>query len=175
MQENLIVTPENAKAFEKSMDMLDKSISELRRVAFNMIPEVILKLGLDTAVKDFCESAAQHGAIQFSYLSTGLEENPLPPNVAGAVYLIVEELVENVLKHASANTAAVRLIRKNDLLDISVEDDGKGFDIRILQPGEGMGYLNIRNSLNFMNGIIDIQTSPGNGTSVKIEISTIST
>ena len=74
MKQNLIISPENAAAFEKSMDMLDKSIAELRRVAHNMMPETLMKFGLDTALKDFCSSVDQSGAVKLTYQSFGLED-----------------------------------------------------------------------------------------------------
>jgi signal transduction histidine kinase len=173
MKERLIITPENAAAFEKGMDMLDKSISELRRVAHNLMPEALTRFGLDTALKDFCNSVAQSGALDLNYQSFGLSEATLPDVVSSAVYRIVQELVNNILKHADATTALVQLIRNNDTLSIAVEDNGKGFDTSILNNNNGMGYLNLKNRVAYLRGTIDIQTSPGKGTSVYIEISTL--
>jgi signal transduction histidine kinase len=67
MKGNLIMTPDNHQAFERSMDMLDSSIKEMRRVAHNMMPEALVKFGLDTALKDFCNDINQSGALQVSY------------------------------------------------------------------------------------------------------------
>ena len=173
MKERLIITPENAAAFEKGMDMLDKSISELRRVAHNLMPEALTRFGLDTALKDFCNSVAQSGALDLNYQSFGLSEATLPDVVSSAVYRIVQELVNNILKHADATTALVQLIRNNDTLSIAVEDNGKGFDTSILNNNNGMGYLNLKNRVAYLRGTIDIQTSPGKGTSIYIEISTL--
>ena len=73
MKGNLVMTPENHQAFERSMDMLDSSIREMRRVAHNMMPEALVKFGLDTALKDFCNDINQSGALQINYQSIGLE------------------------------------------------------------------------------------------------------
>ncbi len=173
MKENLIITPENAAAFEKSMAMLDSSINELRRVAHNMMPEALTKFGLDTALKDFCNSVNQSGAIQLTYQSFGIDESTIPEVASAGVYRIIQELVNNILKHADATTALVQIIRNNNNLSITVEDNGKGFDKSILQNNQGMGYLNLKNRVAYMNGSIDIQTSSGKGTSVNIEISTV--
>jgi two-component system NarL family sensor kinase len=173
MKENLIITQENAEAFEKSMGMLDRSITELRRVAHNMMPEALMKFGLDTALKDFCNSVDQSGAVQLTYQSFEMEEASIPVITSSAVYRIIQELVNNILKHADATTALVQLIRKDSTLSITVEDNGKGFDADILQNVGGIGYLNLRNRVAYLNGTIDIQTAPGKGTSVNIEITTI--
>jgi two-component system NarL family sensor kinase len=173
MKENLIITQENAEAFDKSMGMLDRSITELRRVAHNMMPEALMKFGLDTALKDFCSSIDQSGAVQLTYQSFEMQEASIPATVSSAVYRIIQELVNNILKHSDATTALVQLIRKDNTLSITVEDNGKGFDTGILPNITGIGYLNLRNRVAYLNGTIDIQTAPGRGTSVNIEIANI--
>jgi signal transduction histidine kinase len=170
MKESLVITGIDGEAFERSMSMLDKSISELRRVAHNMMPESLMKFGLDTALRDFCQSIDQSGAIRLDYLSFEVQETSIPDAAAAAVYRIVQELVNNILKHAEARTALVQLIRKENTLSITVEDDGKGFDVQTLESSTGIGYLNLRNRVAYLNGTIDIKTEPGGGTSVNIEI-----
>jgi two-component system NarL family sensor kinase len=173
MKENLIITPEAAAAFERGMGMLDRSIHELRRVAHNMMPEALMKFGLDTALRDFCDSIDQSGAVSLTYSSYNVNEASIPGTQAVAIYRIVQELVNNILKHAEAKTALVQLIRKDEALSIAVEDDGKGFDPAILKESEGIGYLNLKNRVAWLNGTIDIQSVPGKGTSVNIELPNI--
>lgn len=173
MKENLIISPEAAAAFERGMGMLDKSIHELRRVAHNMMPEALMKFGLDSALRDFCQGIDQSGAINLRYLSYNIDESTIPEARAAAIYRIVQELGNNILKHAEARTALVQLIRKGNALSIAVEDDGKGFDTATLTDSEGIGYLNLRNRVAWLNGTIDIQSEAGKGTSVNIEIPNI--
>jgi two-component system, NarL family, sensor kinase len=173
MKDNLIITPENADAFERGMNMLDMSINELRRVAHNMMPEALVKLGLDSALRDFFNSMDGNGSVKMTYQSYDMDESSILKSTAAAVYRIIQELVNNILKHAGATTALIQLIRKNDTLSITVEDNGKGFDPAILQHNEGMGYLNLRNRVTWLNGTIDIETALGSGTSVHIWISKI--
>lgn len=68
----------------------------------------------------------------------------------------------------------MQLIRKNDTLSITIEDNGKGFVTGILKNNQSMGYLNLQNRVAYLNGTIDIQTEAGKGTSISIEISKIS-
>jgi len=170
MKQNLIISPENAAAFEKSMDMLDKSIAELRRVAHNMMPEALMKFGLDTALKDFCSSVDQTGAVQLTYQSFGLNETTVPEVASAAVYRIVQELVNNILKHAEATAAMVQLIAKDGKLSITVEDNGRGFARKVLENSAGIGYTSLQNRVTYLKGTIDLQTSPGKGTAVHIEL-----
>jgi two-component system NarL family sensor kinase len=171
MKETLLITPPTALAFDRSMGMLDQSITELRRIAHNMMPEALVKLGLDSALRDFCHSVDQSGALHLTYQSFEIEESSISSLTAGAVYRIIQELVNNILKHAHATTALVQLVRKGDTLSVTVEDNGRGFLASILETSDGTGYLNLRNRVEYLNGTIDIQTAPDKGTSVNIEIS----
>ncbi|MCP9750954.1 sensor histidine kinase [Ferruginibacter sp. HRS2-29] len=170
MKGNLVMTPGNAQAFERSIDMLDSSIKEMRRVAHNMMPEALVKFGLDTALKDFCNDINQSGALKVNYQSIGLEENTTDELVAVSIYRIVQELVNNAIRHAAATTALVQVTRTNDIISITVEDDGKGFDSNLVKQAKGIGWTNIRNRVEFLKGKIDVQSQPGQGTSVLIEI-----
>lgn len=166
---------EGQVAYERGMCMLDRSITELRSIAHNMMPEALVRFGLDSALKDFCDSVDQSGAIHLTYQSFEIRESSIPPLTAGAIYRIIQELVNNILKHAGATTALVQLIRKEDALSITVEDNGRGFMPEILKTSDGTGYQNLKNRVAYLNGTIDVQTGPGKGTSVNIEISNLAT
>ena len=99
-------------AFERSIDMLDSSINEMRRVAHNMMPESLVSWGLDTALKDFCNEINRSGALEISYQSIGLENAVTKPTVAITVYRIVQELINNMLKHAAAKSAIVQITKR---------------------------------------------------------------
>ncbi len=169
MKGNLIMTPENAQAFERSMDMLDSSIREMRRVAHNMMPEALVKFGLDTALKDFCFDINQSGALQVTYQSFGLGKESIDPGISITIYRIVQELLNNTLKHAGASTAIVQVTRSDSQLSITVEDDGKGFDTSILTQSKGIGWTNIQNRVDLLKGKLDVQSQPGKGTSVMLD------
>lgn len=169
MKGNLIMTPENAQAFERSMDMLDSSIKEMRRVAHNLMPEALVKFGLDTALKDFCNDINQSGALKVSYQSIGLEQAAIDQTTAISVYRIVQELINNVLKHAAANTAIVQVSKTDNSISITVEDDGKGFDPSQIQKATGIGWNNIKHRVDLLKGKLDVNSQPGQGTSVLIE------
>jgi signal transduction histidine kinase len=85
------------------------------------------------------------------------------------VYRIVQELINNTLKHAAAKTAIVQLTKIENQLSVTVEDDGKGFDASIIKGAGGMGWANIQNRVEFLKGKLDVDSFPGKGTSVQIE------
>lgn len=170
MKGNLIMTQENALAFERSMDMLNSSIKEMRRVAHNMMPEALIKFGLDTALKDFCNDINLTGVLRISYLSINVENIMIDQTTAITVYRIVQELINNTIKHAGAANAIVQLTKSNDILSVTVEDDGKGFDKNLLNAAKGIGWSNIQNRVDFLKASLDVKTENGKGTSVLIEL-----
>lgn len=167
---NLIMTSDNAVAFERSLDMLDTSIGEMRRIAHNMLPEALITFGLDNALNGFCLDISNSKAITVHYQSVGMEAFQLEQSKAITVYRIVQELLSNILKHAGAQRVIVQLIKTKEHLDITVEDDGAGFNLENIQNSRGIGWRNIQNRVELLNGKVDIDTAPGRGTSVQIQI-----
>jgi len=171
MKGNLIMTPDNHQAFERSMDMLDSSIKEMRRVAHNMMPEVLVNFGLNVALKDFCNDINRSGALQVSYQSIGIENAVIEQTTAITIYRIVQELINNTMKHAAAKSAIVQVSKANDgIISITVEDDGKGFDPAIIQEVKGIGWNNIHSRVRYLKGKVDVRSEAGKGTSVLIEL-----
>lgn len=170
MKGRMVMTPENNLCFERSMDMLDGSIKEMRRVAHNMMPEALVKFGLDTALKDFCTDINNFGALQVTYQSIGLQNLLLEQITAITIYRIVQELINNTMKHAAAKNALVQVTESGGNLSVTVEDDGKGFDPLSLQQARGIGWINIKNRVEFLKGTFDVKSQKEKGTSVLIEI-----
>lgn len=172
MKENLILTPENAQAFGRSIDMLDSSINEMRRVAHNMMPEMLVNYGLDVALREFCSEIDRSGVVHMTYQSIGMDNAVMEQTAALTVYRVAQELVNNAIKHAGAQHVLVQVhaSEAENLLSVTVEDDGKGFNADLLRTGEGMGWSNIRNRVDFLKGKIDVHSAPGKGTSVLMEI-----
>ena len=167
MKSNVILNAENALMFERSLDMLDHSISELRRVAHNMMPEVLIKFGLTEALKSYCDALIQAQILTINYQIIGLEER-LPSNVEIILYRIVQELLNNTVKHAKATHVLLQLAQHEKELNITLEDNGVGFDMNEVSKHTGSGLENIRSRVEYLKGKLDIQSSAGKGTSVLI-------
>lgn len=168
MKGNLILTEEHGRIFNNALIKLDESISEMRRVAHNMMPEALMKLGLQHALQDYCESLSQSQPFTIETAFYGLE-NRLEPSVEIVVYRIVQELVNNAVKHSGATTILAQVMSQDNLITITVEDNGKGFEQSKLEELRTAGMQNIQSRVNYLRGTIDIQSSPGKGTSVHIE------
>lgn len=172
MKGNLIMTPDNAQAFERSIDMLDSSIREMRRVAHNMMPEVLVKYGLNVALQEFCSEIKKSGALHIDYQFLGAEKAVIDQTISVTIYRIIQELVNNTVKHANAENLLVQayVSEEEQLLTVTVEDDGKGFDKKLLTEAQGIGWTNILNRVDFLKGKIDVHSEQGRGTSVLIEV-----
>jgi signal transduction histidine kinase len=168
IRENLVVTPDNIAIYERSLDMIDSSIRELRRVAHNMMPEMLMRFGLDEALRDYCQSVSNTKLVTVKYQSFGFESR-LDSQAEIIVYRIVQELLNNILKHAAATEVLVQLVREDSRLNVLVEDNGRGFDTGLLADNKGAGWTNIRSRVEYLKGKIDVHSEPGKGTSVTIE------
>ena len=168
MKDNLIITPDNMTVFERSLDMLDTSIKELRRVAHNMMPELLTKFGLDEALKEYCNTINTTNLLSVKYQSVGMDAR-IEKSSEIIIYRIVQELLNNIMKHAAATETIVQLIKEEDRLSIIVEDNGKGFDTLILKTNKGAGLTSIQSRVDYLKGQLEIHSEQGKGTLVNIE------
>lgn len=163
MKGNLTIPEEHVNSFNSAIELLDGSIRELRRVAHNLMPESLLKYGLNTALEDFCRHAEN-----VSYHYYGSEER-ISEKMEVAVYRIVNELVNNSLKHSGADQINVQLIIDDKRINLVVEDNGKGFNVSDAENEGGNGLKNVRSRVASMEGTMGIISSPGKGTEVNVE------
>ncbi len=168
MKDNLIVTPDNMAVFERSLDMLDSSIMELRRVAHNMMPEMLIRFGLDEALKEYCNTINTTKLLTVKYQSVGMDRS-LDKSTEIIIYRIVQELINNTMKHAAATESFVQLIKDDNRLNLVVEDNGKGFDMALVKEKRGAGLASIQSRVDYLKGQLDINSAPGKGTLINIE------
>jgi signal transduction histidine kinase len=168
MKDNLIITPDNMTVFERSLDLIDTSIKELRRVAQNMMPEMLTKFGLDEAMKEYCNTINNTKLLNVKYQSIGMETR-IEKSSEIIIYRIIQELLNNIMKHAVATEALVQLIKEENRFNIIVEDNGKGFDMALLKNNKGAGIANIQSRVDYLKGKLDLHSEAGKGTLVNIE------
>ncbi len=163
MKGNVTIPEEYVGVFNSALEMLDGSIKELRRVAHNLMPESLLKYGLNPAITDFC-----NGLEKISYHFYGAERR-LDEKLEITIYRIVHELVNNALKHANANQINVQLIIETDRVSVVVQDDGTGFDPKTVTPFKSSGLKNIESRVASFGGQMDLYSAPNKGTEVTVE------
>jgi len=142
----------------------------MRREANNMMQEAMVKRGMDKEMRELCEEINQSGSLQVSYQSIGLKDIPLEQTIAINIYRIIQELINNTMKHAGAKTAIVQVTHTDRQIAITVEDDGRGFETTLLTRSSGLGWGNIRSRVDFLKGKLDVKSDQKHGTSVHIDI-----
>ena len=145
-----------------TIDLVDRSIGELRRVAHHMMPESLMRYGLKVSLEDFCHAVP--GA-RFRYFG---ESRRLDSQLEVLIYRCAYELINNAVKHAGAPMIQVQLVVDNGLVSLTVQDNGTGFDPRKAFPGAGLA--NIQTRVSACNGKLTILSEPGKGTEITIEI-----
>ncbi|RZL47786.1 MAG: tetratricopeptide repeat protein [Pedobacter sp.] len=154
--------------FDKTLDLVDESCKEVRSIAHQMAPNVLLKSGLATAIRDFI-SKIDARKLKINLETVGLNER-LDQNVETVLYRVIQETVNNVIKHAEANSLDIQLTKDEDGINAMIEDNGKGFDASQLEKFEGIGLKNIRSRVEYLKGNVDFSSTPGAGTLVAIHI-----
>ena len=151
----------------QSIRHLDSSIGELRRVARNLMPEALLAFGLPQALQDLCASTQQASGVAVQLHLHGLETR-LPQTFEVELYRLVQELLNNTLKHAQARQVLVQLMRHGPTLHLVVEDDGRGFDPAV--AGTGVGLRSVQARAHYLGGTLEVQSAPGQGASFSLEL-----
>ncbi len=170
MKENAVITHENISAFNHAISLLDTSITELRRIAHNLMPETLNHYGLKTAVEDFCTQFAPSGPPEIGLQFFG-ENIRYTKELELTIYRIIQELVNNALKHAGATKINVEVISEPKRLFARVTDNGKGFEVSGKNTErKGKGLENLRDRVVAMNGTFDVWSKPGQGTEISAEI-----
>ncbi|MCE7863223.1 MAG: hypothetical protein DYG99_06750 [Bacteroidetes bacterium CHB5] len=168
MKGNLILSEENGHAFNRALDKLDESISEMRRVAHNMMPETLLHFGLAKALLDYTDGLMQQQNFTIECTFKGLEQR-MSQSTEVMIYRMVQELINNAVKHSGAGNILVQVIHhSNRQLNITVEDNGKGFNPKQIKQNAA-GLRSVKSRVEYLNGKMDLQSEQGKGTSVYIE------
>jgi len=169
MKENAIITSENLAHFNHALDLLDTSITEMRRVAHNLMPETLMHYGLRTALGDFIKQVAPEGEPQLRFSTFGSDLR-FGKELEITVYRISQELVTNALKHAHANQIDLQLFTENERICVQVNDNGIGFNPNKLDDSKaGKGLKNIHDRATAFNGRFEILSEPAKGTESTLE------
>ena len=159
---------QSKRMFDKTLNLVDESCKEVRIISHQMAPNVLLKSGLASAIKDFINKIDSR-KLKINLETVGLQER-LNQNIETVLYRVIQETVNNVIKHASANSLDIQLTRDHEGINAMIEDNGIGFDTSLLDKFEGTGLKNILSRVNYLKGTVDFSSKLGSGTLVAIYI-----
>jgi len=163
MKGSLTIPDDQVGIFNSAIEMLDSSIQELRRVAHNLMPESLMRYGLNSAINDYCNSIEN-----VKYHFYGVEKR-FEDKLEVAAFRIVSELVNNALKHSGATSIDAQLVQDADRINITVYDNGRGFDPKLIDKTKPGGLNNIESRVVSFNGRLDVISAPGKGTEISVE------
>jgi len=151
-------------------DELDQMIGEL---ALDLRPSLLDDLGLLPTLNWYVDRFSKRAEIKAIIESVGSDKR-LPSEIETALYRIVQEALTNVAKHSGAEKVILNLNQQPKTISLSIEDDGRGFDMKELQnanvPFQGLGLIGMGDRTALLGGRLDIQSNPGQGTRIEVEI-----
>jgi len=152
----------------KAQEIVNEASVKIRDLSHELISSVLLKFGLAFAVHDLCEKYS-NSEIQFISDDNGIKRYDQEFEIK--IYNIIEELINNILKHSAAKNASINLIERNgDKLLIQIIDDGKGFNVKRAKGKDGLGLSHIEARIKIMKGVFNINSKQGEGTSIFISV-----
>lgn len=159
------------EGFRQGMKLLDESSNEVRKTSHNLMPEVLLQHGLDEALRRYCNNISNSSRLNLQY--DAIRDTPrFIESFELSVYRIVQELLNNIVKHSKATEAIVQLSYQHGLLAIAIEDNGIGIS---KEDGskDGMGLRSLQSRVKAMNGKIEFESSSGEGFNAYLEFETL--
>lgn len=150
--------------------LLDETIDETRKIAHNLASGVLTRFGLVAAISNLKETLENSKQVDIEFIAHNFENHELSKDLEVNFYRIIQELLSNILKHARAKHISIQLTRHEDgMITLIVEDDGQGFNPSQVSLNS-MGLINLQNRVKRFDGVLTIDSEPGHGTTVIIEI-----
>lgn len=152
---------------DKSLEIIDDMIQNTRRISHDLLPPTLDKFGFQAAAEDLCERFDQSDGHRVVF--HGNMEGRLPRSTELALYRVLQELLNNTIKHARAHLIRVSIDQDRESFTMIYTDDGQGFDVSTNQ-GAGLGLRNIESRVQIEGGELHYVTAPGEGLKVEIKI-----
>ena len=160
--------PVITKQWENSIKLIDEAVTEVRHISHNMMPNALISIGFEAAIKEQVHSINDAGKIQV-HTTMPEEKLALPESEAIALYRVIQEVLNNALKYAEAQNIWLTITRKEGI-HIHIKDDGKGFDTGLIRSSDGIGWRNIQSRVEILNGALDIQSEIGKGSEISLKL-----
>jgi signal transduction histidine kinase len=158
-------------ALEQVIAMVRETMEETRRISSNLRPSILDDLGLLTAISSVCREA--HKLYEGIQIETRLDikESDVPDSLKIVIYRVLQEALNNIIKHSGANRVELSLERTSQGIEFTIQDNGKGFDLEKINSGfdsqGGMGLEGMSERVALSNGQFDISTGKGNKTAIR--------
>jgi two-component system CheB/CheR fusion protein len=161
---------ENLKAeFSAALTRVAELSRDLREVSHRLHPQILNDLGLERALQELCETFEERQIITIRF-STRNVPAQIPESVAIALYRIVQESLQNIAKHAEAHSVHVALIGGTTGIELSVRDDGRGFDTETRRNSTGLGLISMAQRTELIGGVFEVKSNLNRGTRIHVSV-----
>ena len=162
-------SPGNKEIIDKATKMLEQATGDVRKISHNMMPGLLTRFGLYEATEDLVDNLNETEGLTAICEITG-DTKRLPENTEIMLYRVIQELINNSLKHAEAKNIRLHLNVLSGELDILYTDDGKGFNVSEKLQLKSIGLNSIQSRIDFLGGNLSIQSESGKGVNCVIRV-----
>lgn len=155
--------------FQKGTELIDRAAEDVRRIAHDMMPSSLQKLGLIRSVEELAQDFQSSTAINFEILHVGHFER-LSAEKETSLYRMIQEVFQNIIKHSKAREVLLQLGYQEKEIHLTIEDDGIGFDQEAAKNENGLGLRSIESRIRYLRGTLEIDSQKGKGTAIYINI-----
>lgn len=163
-----------AKLFE-IQQLIGQVIKEVRRVTFNLKPTVLGDYGIQAALNVFVREIGKLSDVQLTFVANGDNSIRLPQKIENNIFRIIQEAINNAIKYSAATRIEVVFDQTDNFIVVSVKDNGKGFDEKLVEKRSmniesGRGFFNMYERTEYINGSLEVKSSPGHGTNISLTV-----
>ena len=170
LTEEDITIGESNKVGASILKITNTVLESSRKIAHNLLPPTLEKFGLKAAIEELCEEICETKKYKPNY-QLDYAEGYLKPNNELHLFRILQELINNTIKHSDATEITLILKTEENNLSLQYQDNGKGFNIENIKKAKGLGMSGIENRVVILNGEMNIESQLGAGIKVNIDIS----
>ncbi|MEZ5195437.1 MAG: tetratricopeptide repeat protein [Bacteroidales bacterium] len=161
---------ENEEELKKAEDLLNQASGDVRKISHNMMPSILTKLGLEEALEDLFEKVNESKELAARISILNEDAASLTENSEIMIYRIVQELVNNTIKHAEASIISLNVVFDKEKITLQYSDNGKGFDFKEKLESGTVGLSSLQTRVEFLGGELNFDTEPGKGYLCYIQI-----
>ncbi len=158
--------------YEDNIELLEKTIGELREITYDLRPRLLQESGMQPAVTAMVDKVNSEGSIKGSCDFFNMNAR-FDKELELALFRIIQESINNIVKHSGAKEFDIQMLRDEAAIRVFINDNGKGFEPRKIAEGKylssGIGLMNMQERIESFGGSMEIDSTPGNGTTIILE------
>ena len=158
---------ENVDSLKALKTLIIETIEEVKRISDNLMPVILDEFGISTALINLCEDVSKNNNIKIEYVTYGVPIS-IDNKIQTYIYRIAQEGLNNIIKHSKATEANIQLLGNEDQINLIIQDNGVGFNIHEAHKGNGINNINER--VIILNGVIELESKPNEGTTIAVKI-----